>query len=185
MATDEVVMYKIVNRMRDQLEEDLRTNISPSDDARVDYVQVGKYTRSPRGINLSVYPDHPLGFSAGRLDSAANIGSSMYASGRPGLFPEENVGGSLFFHVVGTVVIYSLLDISPADAVRVIECVKTRIAYCINNDVGYLALSDSYGYHVVSMRTAEQYGYAGGGGDVALDRHFCDWVATLSCRRVY
>ena len=183
--TDETVTWKIISRMKDQLEADLKTAIATADSARVTYLQLGKFNRDPTGINLAIFATHPKGTSMGRLAFPGNESSSAFVGARPGWFPEESIGGSLIRYVVGTVVIYSLLDHSPADNIQVIECVKTRIANCINNDSGYLTLSDTYGWHCVMMRTAEWYGYASGGDDVALDRHYCDWVAAISAKRVH
>lgn len=184
--TDETVAWKIINRMKDQLELELKTNIAPDDDARVTSVQLGKFTKSPEGINLAIFADHPDGWSAGRLSAPANDGSSAFAGSRPGRFPEESMGGSLVRYVVGTVVVYALIDFSPSESIQIIECVKTRIANCINNDVELIQLSDTYGWHVVTMQTAEFYGYSsGGGGDVSTDRYYCDWVASISATRTY
>lgn len=173
------VKSQLVWLMRDALERDLSTNIPTSDPARISEVVVGKYTKEPRGLILSVYSDHPLGFQGGKHDSLAE-GGPRAAMDRPYYFPPESIGGAKFLNIFGTVELRALQDMSPSDAVEVISEVETRIAVVINNDPDLVALNDVYGYHLFALETVADYGYASGGGNTAIDRHWCDWVARAS-----
>ena len=76
MSATQTVVTKLCYAMREELEKELRTNISEDDPARVTQVVVGKYVGDPDGIILSVYNHHPLGFTVDRLNAAAEAKSS-------------------------------------------------------------------------------------------------------------
>jgi hypothetical protein len=186
MAVEQVVEYKLVARIREKLEEDLITNIDPDDLALVDDVTIGKHTESPYGIHLIVHADHPLGFGTDRINSSAEYRGARAERYHPGTFPAESVGGAKWRRIFGTVEIKSVQkNTTPADAVAILALVKTRVAYSINNDVQLTRLTDDYGYQIVAVEMSENYGYASGGGNISVDRHWCDWVATASYQRVY
>jgi len=186
MAVVEVAEYKLVKMMRDHLERDLKTNIAVSDEARATGVTIGKFAESPYGIHLAVQADHPLGFTMDRLTASAEHGSSRSERYQPGYFPGESVGGAKWRRFMGTVQVRSVLKgTTPAETVAIMALVKTRIAYCITNDEDLIHISDTYGFHVVSVDMAEEYGYASGGGQTSADIHWCDWVCVCSYRRAY
>jgi len=186
MAVEKVVEYQLVERMRDKLEEDLITKIPTDDLARATDVTIGKHTATPYGIHLVVHADHPLGFGTDRINSSAEYGGSRAERYLPGRFPAESVGGSKWRRIFGTVEIKSVQkNTTPAEAVGILALVKTRVAYCINNDEGLTHISDDYGYQIVNVEMSEVYGYASGGGNTSVDRHWCDWIAVASYQRNY
>jgi len=179
-----VVEAELCWRMKDALLLALKTNIPEDDPSRVSDVVVGKYTGEVRGILLSVHADHPLGFSGGKYDKSAE-GTPRTPQDRPWIFPPESIGGSKWRSIYGTVQVQSLLRIPPAEAVAVLAMVKTRIAIVVNNEETLRSFADDYGYRVIDVEMADNYGYASGGGDTSVDRHWCDWIARVSYSRFY
>lgn len=186
MAVTETAEYQLVSTIRDHLERDLLTNIDEDDEALVTSVTVGKFTESPYGIHLVVHADHPLGFSNDKLDSSAEYRGSRAERFHPGLFPAESIGGYKWRRIHGTVEIRSVQKgVTPAEAVAIIALVKTRILQSITNDITLTRIVDTFEHQVVGIEMAENYGYASGGGRTSVDRHWCDWVATVAYPRGY
>lgn len=173
---------ELVWRIRDALEEELRTNIEESDPSRPTLIAVGKYTDEIKGIILTVHSNHPLGFENGRVD-AVGEGSPRTYNDRPYTLPSESIGGTQWDSILGTVQVRSLMRYTPSDAVEVIDMVKTRIAVVINDHAGIIPFVDPYGFQVWNLRTSNRYGYASGGDDTSVDTHWCDWIARVSRTR--
>lgn len=177
-----VVEAELVHRMRVALERDMRTNIPDDDPARVWKVVIGKYTGEVKGILLSVHADHPLGFGGKKHDQTAE-GTPRTPMDRPWLFPPETLGGSKWRSFFGTVQVRSLLSKSPNNTVEILAMVKTRVAVCVNNSAELVGFKDDYGYRLIDVEMTDVYGYASGGGDTSVDRHWCDWIARVSYSR--
>ena len=177
-----VVEAELCHRMVAALERDLRTGIPKDDPARVWRVELGKYTGEVRGILLTVHADHPLGFDRGKYDQSAE-GTPRTPMDRPWLFPPESLGGSKWRSFFGTVQIRSLIGKPPSDTVDIQAMVKTRVAVCINNSAELIGFADDYGYRLIDVEMTDSYGYASGGGDTSVDRHWCDWVARVCYSR--
>jgi hypothetical protein len=163
------------------LELRLKTEIPNNDPARVNTVVVSKHTDSFKGIILSVHAEHPLGFEKGRHDAQAE-GLPRTLLDRSWILPAETIGGSRFENWVGTVQVRMLKNITPADAVEIVDAVTTRVARVINNEP-LIPLTDEYGYHIFYLGTAARYGYASGGGTTAVDTYWCDWIAKVEYQR--
>jgi len=97
--------------------------------------------------------------------------------------PSESIGGTQWDLVLGTVEIRSLGKRTPSAAVEVIDMVKARIAVVINDHQGIVPFVDPLGFQVWHLRTSNRYGYASGGDNTSVDRHWCDWIARISRER--
>ena len=184
MSTTQTAVTKLCYAMRDALEFNLKTNIPASDPARVTTVVVGKYVGSPKGIILSVYNHHPLGFTVDRLNASAEEKSSRAERYRPTSFPTESLGGTRFRHILGTVMMRCVLEnTTQEEALAIVELAKTRVANVINNDTSLMPLSDEFDYHIFQLSATEDYGYSGGGEDIGTGVYWLDWLATLNFRR--
>ncbi len=182
MSVERSYKAELAWRIRDALEIELMDEIDEDDPARVSVVVVGKYTDELRGIVLSVHLDHPLGFSSGKHDAVAE-GTPRTYHDRPWDLPSESIGGSMWDRAYSTVQLRSLLSKSPQDAAEIIDMAITRIAVVINSYEGLTPFVDPYGYTVFALRTAQRFGYASGGGNTAVDSHWCDYIARVSYKR--
>jgi len=172
---------QLVHRMREMLELRLKTEIPNSDPARVNKIVVSKYTDELSGIILSVHSEHPLGPEQGRHDAQAE-GLPRTLQDRSWILPAESIGGSRFESWLGTVQVRMLKQVSPANALEIVDAVTIRVAKVINNEP-LIPITDEYGYHIFYLGTSARYGYASGGGTTAVDAYWCDWIAKVEYQR--
>jgi len=175
----------LVQRMAAALQRDLIDNIPLDDPARVNVVQLGKYVGELENkIVLSVLPEHPLGIMGDRVNALAEFRASRSQRYRPGQFPSETLGGSRFRYVFGTVQMRMILKrVTPAEAIPISALVKTRAAMVINNDEDLVGFEDVYGYFCHDTQCSDDYGYASGGEDTAVQIKWIDWISLMTYAR--
>ena len=184
--TANTVKAKLVWKIRDELEEKLRTDIPTTDPARVTKVVVGKYSDDIAGIILIVHADHPLGFGSGRLDeqSGGRVQFSDDTINRAWRLPPESLGGSRFEDELITVEVRMLKDnVSPSRSVAIVDEVKVRIRTAIETMTTLVGTVDDYGNIVFALEASKRYGYASGGGETSVNTFWCDFTARISYRR--
>lgn len=172
---------ELVHRIAEYVELRCKTDVAESDSSRVNVVSVGKYTKELNGIVCSVHAEHPLGPDMVKRDAMAE-GTPRTLLDRAWNLPAETIGGCRFDSWLGTVMVRMLKQVSPENAVEIIDKVTTRIALVIN-DEAIVPFTGSMGYHVFYLGTAARYGYASGGGTTSVDAYWCDWVAKVSYSR--
>jgi hypothetical protein len=177
------VKAELIYRIRDALEEDLIDRIPADDPARVSLVTRGKHTGDRTGIVLSVHADHPLGYERGRYDHIAE-GTPREQQERPNTWPSESVGGSSWTLVYGGIEVRWVLEgTSPQDAIAIVETVKRRTRYVLEQNTTLHPLQDDYGDVLFGLKFYGAYGYPGGGDNVSVDAHWIDFTATVATSR--
>lgn len=178
------VKAELCYRIKDVLEQEMKTNIPVDDPARVSRIVVGKYTGDREGIIvLAVHPDHPLGHEKGRYDHGAE-GSMRDRPERGWRFPSESIGGSHWDMIYGAVEYRFVLEgTKPENAVEIVETLKARIVKALDRNDSLAPLSDDYGCTLFGLRFYAGYGYASGGDDVSVDSGYVDFTANVSRRR--
>ena len=183
VRVDRPVKAELVYRLRDALEDALKTQIPTDDPARVSTVVAGKYTQDRTGIVLSVHADHPLGEERGRYDHTVE-GTPRDRTERPWFLPPESIGGSQWRQIYGAVEIRWVLEgTSTSVAIGIVETVTRRVRTVIKDTTTLCPLQDDYGDMLFGLAYYADYGYPSGGDNVSVDAHWVDFTARIASRR--
>ena len=183
VVCDRPVKAELINRMRDSLERDLRTNVPTTDPSRASRVVIGKDVGDPNGVIISVHETHPLGVEAASQRDASVERLAAGSEQKAWQLPVESIGGSKFRRVAGTVQIRCLVETNQAEIVTIVETVIARTISTLTNDPTLRGFADAFGYNLFALQAEDAFGYASGGDEVASDRFWVNWFAFVSFRR--
>jgi hypothetical protein len=171
------IEYLIGSTLRDVVEKWTITDVPEDDPSRAAVVILGKATseRSNEGAVISITTDHPLGQSEDRDGSAE--GTPKARNERPWSFPAEI--GTRFEKITGVVQIFYREGRDATNALKMLSAVTMRVKNAINSDPDLRSLKDDFGNFLIVIKTADNFGYQGGGGNTTTAIRYINWIAFI------